>query len=81
MSSFTLTFEYWQTDKLFVLIDEPQLKAAQNQLEDEIGPQLNTLLERAEKAIEVLNAKEQSLLSRVSLGGYFNEILDWLGTM
>ncbi|ELU38377.1 spc19 domain-containing protein [Rhizoctonia solani AG-1 IA] len=52
--------------KLFVLIDEPQLKAAQNQLEDEIGPQLNTLLERAEKAIEVLDAKEQSLLSRIS---------------
>ncbi|CAE6438351.1 unnamed protein product [Rhizoctonia solani] len=42
-----------ENQRLFVLIDEPQLKAAQNQLEDEIGPQLNTLLERAEKAIEI----------------------------
>ncbi|KAF8709286.1 Spc19, partial [Rhizoctonia solani] len=56
-----------ENQRLFVLIDEPQLKAAQNQLEDEIGPQLNTLLERAEKAIEVLDAKEQSLLSRATI--------------
>ncbi|CUA77921.1 hypothetical protein RSOLAG22IIIB_06874 [Rhizoctonia solani] len=55
-----------ENQRLFVLIDEPQLKTAQNQLEDEIGPQLKTLLERAEKAIETLEAKEQSLLSRIS---------------
>jgi hypothetical protein len=54
-----------QETQLFVLIDEPQLKAARSQLEDEIGPQLNTLLERAEKAIDLLDAKEQSLRSRV----------------
>ncbi|KAB5593218.1 hypothetical protein CTheo_3300 [Ceratobasidium theobromae] len=55
-----------ENQRLFVLIDEPQLKAARSQLEDEIGPQLNALLERAEKAIDALDAKEQSLVSRIS---------------
>ncbi|QRV72363.1 SPC19 domain-containing protein [Ceratobasidium sp. AG-Ba] len=55
-----------ENDRLFVLIDEPQLKAARSQLEDEIGPQLTTLLERSEKAIDALDTKEQSLRSRIA---------------
>ncbi|KAF8603471.1 hypothetical protein BDV93DRAFT_523258, partial [Ceratobasidium sp. AG-I] len=55
-----------ENERLFVLIDEPQLKAARMQLEDEIEPQLNALLERSEKMIDALDAKEQSLKSRIS---------------
>ncbi|KAG8747084.1 hypothetical protein FRC10_002500 [Ceratobasidium sp. 414] len=55
-----------ENERLFVLIDEPQLKAARSQLEDEIGPQLTALLERSEKAIDALDAKEQSLRSRIA---------------
>jgi hypothetical protein len=59
-------------EQVFLLIDEGTVRRYKADLTDEIEPQINELLERAEKGIKVLLRKESLLQTKVGLLTYIN---------
>ncbi|KAF7965396.1 hypothetical protein HWV62_43718 [Athelia sp. TMB] len=53
------------SQKVFLLIDEGTVRQYQADLTDEIEPQINELLERAEKGLKALNRKEGLIQTKV----------------
>ncbi|KAI0751083.1 Spc19-domain-containing protein [Daedaleopsis nitida] len=53
------------SDRVFLLVDEGKIRRYTADLSDEIEPQINELLSRAEKGLEVLLKKESLLQAKV----------------
>ncbi|OBZ70253.1 DASH complex subunit SPC19 [Grifola frondosa] len=57
-----------QSERVFLLIDEGTVRRYKADLTEEIEPQINELLSRAEKGLQILIKKEGMLRSKVEAG-------------
>lgn len=60
---------------MFLLVDEGTVRQYKADLTDEIEPQINELLERAEKGVKALQRKESLLQTKVSFFTYAKPVL------
>ena len=64
---FTLSYKVRQLSQVFLLVDEGTIRKYKSDLTEEIEPQINELLLRAEKGLRLLMKQESMLRTRVSL--------------
>ncbi|OSX59327.1 hypothetical protein POSPLADRAFT_1150991 [Postia placenta MAD-698-R-SB12] len=62
------TYDLPRMAKVFLLIDEATVRRYKADLTDEIEPQINELISRAEKGLRILLKKESTLKAKVSSG-------------
>ena len=64
---FPLSYKLRQLSQVFLLVDEGTIRKYKSDLTEEIEPQINELLLRAEKGLRLLMKQESMLRTRVSL--------------
>ena len=67
---FPLSYKLRQLSQVFLLVDEGTIRKYKSDLTEEIEPQINELLLRAEKGLRLLMKQESMLRTRVSLSYY-----------
>ena len=67
----SLTPAYPGIHKVFLLVDEGTIRRYKADLTDEIEPQINELLSRAEKGLQVLLKRESMLQAKVILALHY----------
>ena len=65
-----LSYKLRQLSQVFLLVDEGTIRKYKSDLTEEIEPQINELLLRAEKGMRLLMKQESMLRTRVSLSCY-----------
>jgi DASH complex subunit SPC19 len=60
---------------VFLLVDEGTVRQYKADLTDEIEPQINELLERAEKGVKALQRKESLMQTKVRFNIYAKVVL------
>ena len=64
---FPLSYKLRQLSQVFLLVDEGTIRKYKSDLTEEIEPQINELLLRAEKGLRLLMKQEGLLRTRASL--------------